>query len=128
MLKTFINYIQGHPSNDDAITRRRYTRRSCDVCVAVIDGKTYPTQDWSLGGLLIYGDARPFALDGKQDVLLKFKLQDKVIEVKHQAKVVRKSLNNIAFEFEPLTAQIRKYFQNVVDDYVANEFADSQLT
>ena len=127
MLKKFVDYIKSQPSNDDGISRRRYTRRSCDTCVAVINGKTYPMEDWSLGGLMIYGDGRPFAVSGEQSVLLKFKLHDKIVEINHKAKVVRKSLNNIAFEFEPLTAQIRKYFQNVVDDFVVQEFADSQL-
>ena len=50
------------------------------------------------------------------------------LDVPHRARVVRKSRDRVAFEFMPLTEQIRKSFQNVIDDFVAGQFADSQLS
>lgn len=109
-----------------AQVRRRFSRRDCDKCVTVIGGKTYPVENWSLGGLLIHGDSRPFGIDNEIGVTMKFKLRDDIIDVPHKARVVRKSQDKVAFEFLPLTDQIHRSFQNVVDDHVAAQFADSQ--
>jgi hypothetical protein len=128
MFVSLLSKLKGEPetSRDDA-SRRRHARRSDDHCVGVIEGKTYPIENWSPGGVLIYGDSRPFALNDEIDVTIKFRLRSDVIDVPHRAKVVRKSFDKIAFEFSPLTQQIKKSFQSVVDDYLAAEFADSQL-
>lgn len=109
-------------------SRRRFPRRECDKCVTVIGGKTYPVENWSQVGVLIYGDSRPFALNDQIDVMMKFKLRNDIIDIAHKAKVVRKTYDKVAFEFEPLSDQIKKGFQSVIDDYVATEFADSQLS
>jgi hypothetical protein len=128
MFESLISKLKGEPSAavDDA-TRRRHARREADHCVGVIEGKTYPVENWSPGGVLIYGDSRPFALNDEVDVTIKFRLRSDVIDVPHTAKVIRKSHDKVAFEFAPLTQQIKKSFQSVVDDYLAAEFADSQL-
>jgi hypothetical protein len=114
--------------NEKVNSKRRFERRDCDHCVSVIEDKTYPVENWSQGGLMIYGDTRPFAVNGELEVTLKFKLRDEVLDVRHRAKVIRKSMDHIAFEFLPLTRQIKKGFQSVVDDYLAAQFAESQLT
>lgn len=112
---------------EDLAKRRRHSRRSVDKCVAVVNGKTYPALDWSLGGVQITGDDRVFAMNDECEVLLKFKLSNELLEVPHKAKVVRKGHDRIAFQFAPLSTHIRKSFQHVVDDYVATRFADSQM-
>jgi hypothetical protein len=129
MFESLISKLKGEPeSSREEMVRRKHERRSADHCVGVIDGKTYPVENWSPGGVLIYGDSRPFALNDEVDVTIKFRLRSDVIDVPHTAKVVRKSYDKVAFEFAPLTQQIKKSFQAVVDDFVAAEFADSQLT
>lgn len=127
MFETFFSALRGDAVNDTADTRRRFSRRSCDRCVSVIGGKTYPVENWSLGGLMVYGDPRPFGVDDEIDVTMKFKLRNDIMAVPHKARVVRKSHDRVAMEFLPLTRQIRNRFQNVVDDHVAAQFADSQL-
>ena len=77
--------------------------------------------------MLIYGDSRPFGINDEIAVTLKFRLRNEVIDVLHKAKVIRKSYDKVAFKFAPLTQQIKKSFQAVVDDYLAAEFADSHL-
>lgn len=111
---------------DDLTKRRKFTRRSVDKCVTMIGDKAYPVLDWSLGGLQITGDSRLFGVNDEYDVLLKFKLSDELLEVPHKAKVVRKSKDRVAFQFEPLNTSTRKNFQHVVDDYVTTRFANSQ--
>ncbi|HRQ61896.1 MAG TPA: PilZ domain-containing protein, partial [Alphaproteobacteria bacterium] len=58
---------------------------------------------------------------------LKFKIRTTIIDVAHTATVVRKSKGSVSFEFAPLTRQVRNDFQNIMDDFMANEFANSQM-
>lgn len=118
--------LKAYNNNEHQTARRRYTRRECDKCVTVVNGKTYPVENWSLGGVLVNADEREFSTQDEVNVTLKFKLRDKIVDVPHAAKVVRKTRHKVAFEFKPLTQQIRSNFQNVVDDYVASQFAASQ--
>ncbi len=111
---------------DKGVYRRRHARRSDDYCVGVIAGTTYPVENWSPGGLMIYGDSRPFAVQGQVEVTMKFRVRDNVVDVPHMAKVVRKGYDRVAFEFLPLTSEISKFFQSVIDDHLAAEFAESQ--
>lgn len=107
--------------------RRRYARRSCDKCVTMIDNKIYPVVDWSVGGVQISCDERVYGIGQEIDLALKFRLRDDVIDIPHKGRVVRKSTSRVALEFLPQTKEIRDRFQNIVDDYVSREFADSQL-
>jgi hypothetical protein len=127
MLGTFFSTLLRESADDSAASRRRFDRRSCDRCVSVIGGRIYPVDNWSLGGLQIYGDPRPFGINEEIDVTLKFKLRSNIVAVPNKARVVRKAHDRVAFEFLPISHQIRKRFQSVVDDFVATEFADSQL-
>jgi hypothetical protein len=128
MFETLLAKLKGESASAAETMRRRFERRNSDHCVSVISGKTYPVENWSPGGVLIYGDSRSFAVKDEVDVTLKFRLRNEVIDVPHKAKVIRKSYDKVAFEFFPLTQQIKKSFQSVVDDYMAAEFAESQLT
>ncbi len=126
MFGRLFSSLKADNSNEPHTARRKYTRRDCDRCVTVINGKTYPVENWSLGGVLLSADEREFGPEDEMDITLKFKLRDDIVDVPHAARVIRKSRNKIAFEFKPLTQQIRSNFQNVVDDYVASQFAASQ--
>ena len=48
------------------------------------------------------------------------------MEIDHTAKVVRKAPNKVALEYEATTKDVMTRFQKVVDDYVAQRFAESQ--
>jgi len=122
----FLSSLKRHSDNDQMPTRRRYSRRNCDRCVSVIGGTTYPVENWSMGGLKITGDDRMFSTDQELDITIKFRLRNEILDVPHKARIVRKAKNRIAFEFLPLSQKIRNNFQQVVDDYVARKFADSQ--
>ena len=126
MFGRLFSTLRAENSNEPYSARRKFARRDCDRCVTVINGKTYPVENWSLGGVLLNADEREFSTEEEIDLTLKFKLRDDVIDIPHAARVIRKTRNKIAFEFKPLTQQIRSNFQNVVDDYVASQFAASQ--
>jgi hypothetical protein len=125
MFENIISTLQ-FQSDEPVKSKRRHERRSVDHCVTVIDGKTYPVQDWSEGGVLVFGDSKPFALNGEVGMTMKFKLRDDMLDIEHRAKVVRKTNNNVALEFVPLTKKIHKAFQSVIEDYVTAQFVDSQ--
>lgn len=114
-------------SQESGISRRRNTRRYSDHCVCNIAGKSYPVLNWSVGGLSITADDRLFAIGQEAEFTLKFKIRSTIMEVKHTANVVRKSKGSVSFEFAPLTRQVRNDFQSIMDDFMANEFANSQM-
>jgi flagellar basal body L-ring protein FlgH len=112
--------------SDGFSSRRLYPRRSCDQCVGFINGKAHPVLDWSPGGVRIFADSRPVAIGDEMTVELKFHLRDQLVSVQHKGTVVRKSNESVSFQFTPLTSDIRKLFQSVIDDFNAREFAGSQ--
>lgn len=111
---------------DGFSSRRIHPRRSCDQCVGFINGKAHPVLDWSPGGLRVFADSRPVAIGEEMDIEMKFHLREKLVDVRHRATVVRKSNDSVSFQFLPLTGDIRRTFQNVIDDFNAREFAGSQ--
>ncbi len=113
--------------NEAGQSKRAFERRDCDQCVSVIDGQIYPVRDWSRGGIQIFGNDKSFTVNSEVDVTLKFRLRDDIVEVAHKARVVRKGYERVALQFLPITKQMQKLFQSVVDDYVTGQFADSQL-
>lgn len=111
---------------DGFASRRLYPRRGCDQCVGFLDGKAHPVLDWSPGGLRMFADPRPMQIGQEIDVELKFHLREQLVNVKHTAKVVRKSNESVSFQFLPVSNDINKIFQTVIDDFNAREFAGSQ--
>jgi hypothetical protein len=127
MLQTFLSNLRQISSNDKGFSRRRHPRRGSDRCVAVIFGQSFPVQDWSPGGICITADDRMFGMAQDVELTVKFRLRNTIIDIRHRAKVVRKSSERVAFQFEPLTQTIRRGFQQVIDDQLAREFANSQV-
>ena len=111
---------------NDFESRRSYPRRSSDKCVGMVNGKSMPVLDWSPGGIRVFGDGRLYGVGQTVDVALKFHMNDMLIEVNHQAEIVRKNSETFALRFAPLNADIRKTFQHVIDNFNAEEFATSQ--
>lgn len=128
MLQTLLSALRNNTSNDEISTRRSFPRRAGDRCVSVIMGRTFPVSDWSPGGLLINADDRLFSAGQDIDVKLKFRLRNTILDIDHHGKVIRKGQSKVAFQFDPLTQSAQRLFQQVVDDSVAQEFANSQMS
>lgn len=118
---------QDMAAEDKMEVRRKFLRRRTDRCVSLIDGRMYPVQDWSMGGMKVTADGRLFSTHDEVDFTMKFKLRDEIVDVPHRARVVRRSQDSVAFEFIPLTAEISRRLQQVVDDYMTRRFAESQM-
>ncbi|MCB1531736.1 MAG: PilZ domain-containing protein [Alphaproteobacteria bacterium] len=127
MFSALLEAVKSQPENDQFVSKRRHPRRETDRCVVKINGKVHPVRDWSMGGFLAQADSRPFGIDNEIEMTLMFKLREKMLEIPHKARVVRKGKETVAFEFLPIDTQIKTMFQNVVDDFVAGQFADSQI-
>lgn len=126
MFKSLFSTLRSNPVEMPA-SRRRHLRRASDRCVAVVSGTTYPIENWSLGGVLLSGDERFFAVGQDMMLTLKFKLRNTIINLEHAGRVIRKTGGRIAVEFVPLSEAIRRGFQQVIDDSVASEFVNSQI-
>ncbi len=126
MLQTLISSLKAGTSNDRSETHRRHPRRDVDRCVAVIHGQTFPVENWSLGGVLLHADERLFGREQDIELAIKFKLRNTILDISHRGQVVRKSPGKVAIQFEPLSQTINRQFQQVIDDYVARQFATSQ--
>ncbi len=114
-------------SNDMEDTRRQTPRREADNCISVIDGKAYPVHNWSDGGMLVHADERLFSMAAPVEVTMKFRLSGKILDIPHRGRIIRKTRDKLAIQFEPLTADIKRKFKQVVDDYVTREFMESQI-
>lgn len=107
-------------------SKRKQPRRYEDNCVVVVNGQMHPVENWSKCGLLMTADDRLYGKGQDCTFTLKFKLRDQIIEIDHKAKIARKAANKVALEFLPLSKNALSGFQKVVDDFVAQRFAESQ--
>ncbi len=121
------NFFAEDVSNDIDDTRRATPRREADNCISVINGKAYPVHNWSDGGMLVQADERLFSIAAPVEVTMKFRLTGKILDIPHKGRVIRKTRDRLAIQFEPLSRDISNKFKQVVDDYVTREFAESQF-
>ncbi len=95
--------------------------------VCMIGSTPYPVIDWSMGGVQIAADPRMFSQNQKLNMTLKFKLHRSILKISCRAKIVRKTADRLGLKFESFNKDIHQLFLKVVDDYVSNEFAESQI-
>lgn len=126
MLSDILDNMKLSASNDDMDSRRTSERREMDSCIGIIDGQSYPIQNWSNGGVLLQGDDRIFGIDEIKNITIKFKLADRVMDISHSGRILRKGRDKFVLQFSPLTQEIDRKFKYVVDDHLAQEFVNSQ--
>jgi hypothetical protein len=114
---TILTRMRTTISNDDQGNKRRHPRRRTDQCVGIVNGKTFPVEDWSIGGVLLSGDDRVFTLNDNTDITLKFAFKNDIKTVTHSGRIVRKMKDRFAIEFSPLTPDVSKNFQDVISEY-----------
>lgn len=114
-------------TEDSEASRRASPRREADNCITVIDGKAYPVHNWSDGGLLVQADERMFSMSAPLEMTMKFRVSGNIIDIAHRGRVIRKTRDRLAIQFEPLTRDVARRFKQVVDDFVTREFMESQM-
>ncbi len=126
MITNILDKLNISASNDDVDSRRSHERREMDQCIGIIEGKAYPIQNWSNGGVLLQGDDRVFSVNDVKNITMKFKIADRVVDVNHVGRILRKGRDKFVLQFSPLTDEVSHTFKQVVDDYVTQEFIASQ--
>jgi hypothetical protein len=126
MITNILDKLNITASNDDTDTRRAHERREMDQCIGIIDGKAYPIQNWSQGGVLLQGDDREFSVNDVKNITMKFKMSDRVVDVTHAGRILRKGRDKFVLQFSPLTDAVSHRFKQIIDDYVTQEFVASQ--
>jgi hypothetical protein len=127
MFEKLIESLKFTSSNDDQDTRREHQRHNGGRCVAIIDDITYPVANWSKGGVMILGDDRPFGVYDIKNVTLRFKLDDKALDIDLQGHILRKGRDKLIIQFSPLSQNTERQFNFIVDDVIAREFMQSQM-
>ena len=107
-------------ANDNSTEqRRRFPRREQDVCMVNVDGHPYPVIDWSQCGVLFKGDTRTFAEGQKVNMVLRFKLDNGVEDVKVTGEIVRTNSRAVATTFTETPKQSIETFEKVIERSVA---------
>lgn len=105
-----------HGANDNStVQRRRFPRRTHDVCMINVDGHPFPVVDWSLCGVLFKGDTRTFNEGQHINMVLRFKTHDSIEDVKITGEVVRKKGMAIATQFGELPSNVEQQLHKIID-------------
>jgi hypothetical protein len=112
----------------EAETRRRHMRRSGVRTDVIVGNHTFGVRDWSQSGVFfdIVPDV-PLAVGDKVQVTMRFRLPHETVDIQQMARVVRAANRGIAAEFSPLTAEIRRKFDRVIDGFNTQSFLESQV-
>ncbi len=111
-----------NPSNANDNTtnqRRRFPRREQDICMVNVDGHPYPVLDWSQCGVLFEGDTRVYTKGQKVSLILRFKLNNAIEDIKIIGEVVRTNAKTVATQFTEIPETIQKSFEKVINSSVA---------
>lgn len=110
----------GWASNDSVKTRRKYERRACDKCIASVNQQPFVVDNWGMGGVLLRGDQRVFSDGEEVKIVMKFKLNDKIVDIEHIGRIIRKNKDRMVVKFLPLSERIINIFYNVIKHYSDN--------
>ena len=107
-------------ANDNTtIQRRRFPRREQDVCMVNVDGHPYPVVDWSQCGVLFEADTRPFSEGQTVNMILRFKTDRGIEDIKVTGEIVRKNTRAVATQFTNLPETTYQSFEQVIKQSVA---------
>jgi hypothetical protein len=126
MWKKIINSFDNKSNDNENQTRRRFPRRAMDTCAISIGGTTYPIKDWSKTGALFSADGRTFEENAQIPATMKFRMNDTVMEVTLNARVIRSHTSGVALEFFDIDRETTQAFNRVIDHAIANGFKEGQ--
>lgn len=108
--------IQGANNDNVDVQRRRFQRRTTDICMITVKGVACPVKDWSLSGVLFEADSRLYQAGDTLPMTLRFRLGEAIAEVEVTGQVVRKNAHYVATQFDPLSTQARQTLHRVIDE------------
>lgn len=111
---------------EETETRRRHARRAGTRLKVTVGQRNYDAQDWSLGGLFLQGNDSGLAPGDRVQITMQFDLPNDTIVISHQGRIVRSAKRGVAAEFMPLTDDVRRGFDKVIDNLHSLSFTESQ--
>lgn len=107
--------------------RRRHIRHPGVEAEVVVADRSFSLKDWSMGGLCFVPPPGTSLVTGDRiQFLLRFRLPHETVNIAHTAKVVRAVRRGVAAEFLPLTADVKRKLERVLDGVHAQGFMASQ--
>ena len=128
MFERLLSGLYAKTANDTSLMRRRFQRYEGNNYEIDVNGKTYPVENWSEGGILFTNSDSIFGVGLEIQMSIRFKVRKVVLNLDHKGFVIWKGYNRTAVEFISSTKQARQSFQQIIDDHVASEFVQSQAT
>lgn len=115
-------------ATDDSRVRRLPPRHPGTQAEVVIGGRSFSVRDWSMSNLFF--DTPPdsrLIVGDKVMMELKFRLPHETVTIEHMAMIIRTAPRGAMAEFLPLTADVRRKFERVIDGFHAQSFIESQV-
>lgn len=129
MINRILNSLGlGDGSLNGAEWRRRHARHSGQQAQASvrIGNRLYSMRDWSMGGVSFNTLADDtVAVGDRIELEMDFHLPTETVTIVQPVEVVRKEGNGIAAAFAPLTSDVRRRFEKVIDGIHAQSFVES---
>lgn len=113
--------------NAEADPRRRHVRYNSVHAEVTVGHYNYSVKDWSFGGVAF--ETAPdssITIGDRLTLKMTFRFLHETITIQQPAMVVRSARRNIAVEFAPLAAEVRRQFERVMDGVNTQNFLESQ--
>ena len=115
MLNALLSHFKSRPSAEETECRRSFPRRRHDACICIINGHPYAVENWSMGGVLIRGNARMLKENEDIDITLKFRVHKGVLCIDQPARVLRRSRHKTALIFPVISEENRHQFMHILE-------------
>lgn len=114
--------------NGDIEPRRRYARHLGQDAEVVVANRVYSVKDWSYGGVSFETllDA-PVSAGESLQMTIRFRFPHETVSITQVGRVVRSAKRGMAAEFAPLSRDIRRKFDRVLDYVHTRDFLESQV-
>ncbi len=110
------SYTTGY-QNVRGAERRKDRRLPLPIFTVKLDGVSYQTMNWSLGGLLIEGYTGARLADEIVQIDIKAKDENADFRMKIRVKVIRVVIaESIALQFEAMSTEIYEFFERCFAD------------
>lgn len=117
MQKSLNQKLYGLVNRAKGKNRRQHERMTEGCCVAVLDGRMVPVENWSLGGMLVQADDRLYKKGQNVELMLRFYTGTRIVNIPAGAIVARKVPSRLGLQFKDLSDHAYTQIKNVLHSY-----------
>jgi hypothetical protein len=115
-------------ATDSNRVRRLPPRHPGTQAEVSIAGRTFSVRDWSMSNLFFDTPPDSRLIVGDKVLLeMTFRLPHETVAIEHPAMIIRTATRGAMVEFMPLTSDVRRKFERVIDGYHVQSFVESQV-